>query len=350
MDDKSKNATEIALGFLQSGINLPFLPSSSSQLFSFSQQPIEEINTEEFVNLIQVDPGLATKILQLANSAYFSNLQNIAGLHRAVIQIGLAETINSVVMLYLKKALPKFPTIEGGFSDKKYWNHSLACAIANKMLGHPQIGTSILPGELYIAGLLHGIGKLILAIHRPDDLLQCLQLSKEFKISLRDAQLDHLGTTDSYIACEILKAWQLPKNICMAVKYYQFPDEAEEVHREFAALTEFAYYLANTSSSGSMIDDYCFDISQTWIIRESASPLTEEKTRDEFIEKIYSEINNKLAAMNSLDGEDKQEEKEDEVIQEDKREEDDEEIQTAKQPSNKPKKKGIISWLRSLWD
>lgn len=302
MDKKLDNAAVIAHEFLQSGVGLPFSSDIGPRLLSLSSQPIDEIDIDKLVQLIQLDPGLTTKVLQLANSVYFAGIQKIVSLRRAIIQIGLEEAINFIHAVYYKNSLPRFPKIRG-FSDKDYWSHSWACAVANKMLGHPSVGTRVLPGELYITGLLHGLGKLVLAIHRPEEFLQCLQISNEFQQPLPDSEQDILGTTDADIACELLKTWQLPLNICNAIKYFRAPEEAEKQYREIAGLTQLAYYIANTSGIGNTMDEFCYDVKQTWITNEQGYPLSDEAVQESIVQEIYSTLERKSTSLAAFGGE-----------------------------------------------
>lgn len=210
------------------------------------------------------------------------------------------EAIDFIHVIFYRNSLPEFPEIQGFFSDKDFWSHSWACAIACKSLGHPTIGTKLLPGELYIAGLLHGIGKLILAIHRPDDFRQCLENAIDFQQPLQEAQLDIFGTTDADIACELLKIWQLPENVSMAIKYCQCPGGAEKEHREFAGLLQLAYFIANTSGIGNIKDEFCFDVNQTWISQEPSSPLFDQKLREGFVQNIYSVLKQKQSSIEAI--------------------------------------------------
>jgi HD-like signal output (HDOD) protein len=302
MEKRKEKAVAIVHDFLQSGVDLPFSTEIGPQLLALSSKSVDDIDIDKFVQLVQVDPGLAAKVLRLANSVYFSGASKIVSLRRAIVQVGLEEAVSFIHVVFYRKTLPKFPELKGFFSDKDYWSHSWACASASKMLGHPVVGTKVLPGELYIAGLLHGIGKLILAIHRPIEFLQCLQNSIDFQQPLPESQLDVFGTTDTDIACEILKAWQLPESICMAIKYYYSPEEAEKEHREFAGLVQYAYFLANTSGIGNMRDEFCFDSSTTWIATSQESPLADEKVRNSLTEKIYTGLKNKSSNMQNFGG------------------------------------------------
>ena len=296
MKTTQSNAQTIALQILQSNVQLPPFPPVGGQLLALNHQPLEEIDIGKFIRLIETDPSLATRILRLANSVYFSSAQKISSLRQAVMHIGLEESLNAVSLHFFRTALPTFPRLEG-FSGKDYWAHSWACAVANRMLGRPDLQITCLPGELYIAGLLHGVGKLILALHRPDDFLQCLENSRNYNQPLYEAELDLFGTTDTDIAYEILRSWQLPEKISMAVKHYKIPEEAEPPYREIAAVTQFAYYIANTSGIGNNGDLYCFDLQETVLGREADSPLAEEATRNRVVQDIYGLLQKKFAAI-----------------------------------------------------
>ncbi len=341
MKDENDRASLIAEEILKSGVNLPPLPAAGAQLMVLSQQPLEAIDIGQFTKLVETDPGLTAKFLQLSNSAYFSTLKRIISLRQAIVHIGLEEAIHTAYWLLYRNSLPKFPALEG-FSDHDYWSHSWACGVSNKMLGHPELGTGILPGELYISGLLHGIGKLILAIHKPKDFLQCLHISREFSQALADAQRDILGTTDSHIASKILENWKFPENICMAVKHYQAPDNADEKHRLHAGLTQFAYYLANTSGIGNINDEFCYDLSETWIVREGCSPLTQKETRDAFSKKIYTTLQKKAQAFATFDENSM-------AVNEKKVPQESQLPKTKKQKQTTFPGEGLFAWLRALF-
>ncbi len=289
----------IALEILQAGINLPPLPAVFTRLLALSRQPEDRIDINKFTKLLQTDPALTARILQLANSSFFGTLNKITNLRQAIMHIGLQETISTVNWILCQKILPQFPVIEG-FSDKDYWAHSWACATANRMLAQPELKVSCQPGELYVTGLLHGIGKLILAVHKPDEFAMCIQNSRDFSQPLEEAEIDILGTTDAHIACEILKTWQFPDSICNGVKYYNNPDEAEESYREIAALTQFAYYIATTSGIGNNGDEFSFDVRETFLAQKDDTPFSRDDIRTNLVENIQQALQEKATAITGV--------------------------------------------------
>lgn len=289
-------AQAIALEILQSNVKLPPFPPIGSQLMAMNHQPLEEVDVDKFIRLIESDMSLATHLLQLANSVYFGAIQKISSLRQAIMHVGLEGSINAINLHFFRTILPEFPRIEG-FSGKDFWAHSWACGMANRMLGRPDLHITSIPGELYIAGLLHGIGKLMLALTRPEKFMQCLENSNNYNQPLFEAELDLFGTTDTDIAFEILRSWQFPQSICMAVKYYREPEKADEKFWEVAAVTQFAYFIANTSGIGNAMDFHAYDLEQTLLGRDLASPLGDEATRSRVTQDIYETLKKKFAAI-----------------------------------------------------
>ena len=292
----NNTAQAIALEILQSNLKLPPFPPIGSQLLAMNHQPVQEVDVDQFIRLIESDMSLTTHLLQLANSAYFGAIQKVSSLRQAIMHIGLEESINAINLHFFRTILPEFPRIEG-FSGKDFWAHSWACGMANRMLGRTDLHINSIPGELYIAGLLHGIGKLILALTRPEEFLKCIENSSSYNQPIVEAELDLIGTTDTDIAFEVLRSWQFPQSICMAVKHYREPEKADKTFWEIAAVTQFAYFIANTSGIGNAMDFYAYDLEQTWLGRDLASPLADEAIRNRVVQDIYETLKKKFAAM-----------------------------------------------------
>jgi hypothetical protein len=210
--------------------------------------------------------------------------------------IGLPETINTLHFYMLMKTLPKFPGI-AGFSAEGYFAFSWACASAARSLGRPDLFVKTVPGELYLAGLLHGVGKVVLALHWRKDFERSLELARERLIPLHQAEEEVLGFNHAALGAGLLEAWNLPPSIRAAVSSYVAPETAASQYTEIAALTQLAYFIANQSGigmSGSAIEN---DTSKSWIVKEGSSPLAEEATREKVIEEIMSTLRKKSGVI-----------------------------------------------------
>ncbi len=333
-------AFSIAQEILTTSVNIPTIPANVTKIIAIVRQPIDKIDIPGFVKLVESDPGLYTRILQLANSLFYAEIDKIVSLRAAITRIGLVEIISSVCLHFFQKMLPKFPEIEG-FSYNDFWSYSWACAVANRRLGHPNLGMGVLPGELFMTGMLHGVGKLLMAIHNPHDFSLCLKKAREFKLPLHQVENDVFGTTDALVAAAVLKAWNLPPNICEGVAFHQMPELAPPEHVIIAGLTQFAYVIASTSGHGCNGDGLGMDLSSTYFGQLPKLKFSEPKVQEQLVEEISSSLKGKLYKItprppgSQVQGRGS------------KKTQNFSDVKTA--PLAEPTKKGVFGWIKSLW-
>jgi len=313
MPYKNIMANIIAQEIIDSGVKIPSLPASAQRLLAIAQQPLDQIEIRMVEQLIQSDPLLSAQILSLANSSYYRIYRtgiDITGIRTAITRIGIADSILSLYMYLFKSILPPFPRLNG-FSDKRFWEESWACAIANKRLGDPRLLVEASPGELYIAGLLHGIGRLILAVHDPKAFEKCMKISRERGEPLEEAELEILGTTSALVARKILESWSLPGRICAAVGYWQSPESAEPEYREIAALTQFACSIVSMSGvvrtctgvDGSCTDPPLADIANTYLLQNGSFAFCSSGKQYKLVQEIVSILEKHFSVTHRPDSE-----------------------------------------------
>lgn len=326
-------ANAIALDILNSKLEIPPMPANGPKLMSLIRKPIDDIQVGDFVQIIDSDPGLLSMILQLANSVYFKGVDEVYSLRSAIARIGLQETIDAANLYFFRRMFPKIPEIKG-FQAQEYWAFSWACANAARRLGHPNLGMDVNPGELYIAGLLHGIGKLILAIQYPSEFSKCIQTAARLKLSVHAVELDEFGTTDTNIASTLFGIWHIPSRVCTGVEFYQNPDLAPEKDRNIAALIQFAYAVASMSGLGKNGDGCVTSLESTWIARQSGLPLSRKEVQDAVIKEIQASLEEKSESITGIAPQ-----KQEAVSDSSK----------LKPTKANPSKTGFFAWIRSLF-
>ena len=289
-------AFSIAQEILTTIVNIPTIPANGTKIIAIVRQPTDQIDIPLFVNLMESDPGLYTRILQWANSPFYAEIDKIVSLRVAITRIGLVEIVSSVCLHFFKKMLPKFPDIEG-FSYDDFWSYSWACAVANRRLGHPNLGMGVLPGELYMTGMLHGVGKLLMAIHKPHEFSLCLKTAREFKLPLHQVEKDVFGTTDSLVASAVLKSWNLPPNVCQGVAFHQMPELAPPEHVTIAGLTQFAYVIAGISGHGCNGDGLSMDLPSTYLGKLPKLQISKPEVQEKLVQEIANSLNGKAENM-----------------------------------------------------
>ena len=116
----------------QSIIGLPTLPTVITQLIGLIDNP--RTSAHDVAALISTDQALTAKILKLANSAFYGFPREIATVNHAVVVLGF-ETVKTLGLSV--SVLERFAAGSGDnsqFDRQKFWDHSLACGVAARIL------------------------------------------------------------------------------------------------------------------------------------------------------------------------------------------------------------------------
>lgn len=327
------------------------MPANGAKLMSLVRKPIDDIEVDDFVKIIDSDPGLFSLILELANSAYFKGVDEVYSLRSAIVRVGLQETINTANLYFIQGMFPKIPEIEG-FQVQSYWAFSWACANAARRLGHPNMDMDVNPGELYIAGLLHGIGKLILAIQYPFEFEKCIQTAARLKLPLHIVELDEFGATDTHIAAKVLEIWHIPSRVCSGVKFFQNPGQAPEKDQDMAALLQYAYAVAAASGIGKNGDGRVSSLESTWIAGQPESPLFKKETQEPIVKEILNVLKGKAESFTGVTLQKRDEVGEPDPCMDQHQNKDTKAVLTPPHPESKktsPLNIRLFSWIRSLF-
>jgi putative nucleotidyltransferase with HDIG domain len=121
-----------------------------------------------------------------------------------------------------------------GFDRKKFWEHSIGCAAAGKVLakyiGYPE------QEELFVAGLLHDIGKVVLDKFFHEMFQQIIDLVQEKDILMLEAEREILGFTHAEVGQELMKRWNLPSRLTEPIGYHHQPMKSQGFAKETAVI------------------------------------------------------------------------------------------------------------------
>ncbi len=285
-------ALSIAQEILTTSVKIPTLPDNGQKIITMVRTPKDQIDIPVFVKLLESDPGLFTRILKLANSPYYKGVNEVVSIRGAITRIGLVEAVNTVSFYFFQRLLPRFPDIPG-FAFNSFWEHSWACAAACRRLGHPNLEMAAKPGDLYMAGMLQGIGKLLLSIHFPDRFTRCIALAAKRQMPLWQITTDVFGASDNRIASKVLGVWHLPPPICEAVAFCHSPERAAPEYRLLSGLTQYGYSIAGMSGMGNSGDGSCPDVADTYLGRNPKVKIGQADVREKLIPEIVSSLSQK---------------------------------------------------------
>jgi len=194
---------------------------------------------KELVEVIELDAGLTATVLKLANSALYGHLGKVDTLSRAVTMIGHNALKNLVLAT---SAVRAFKDIPPGFVDMEtYWDNSITCGVLAKLLAHQ---AKLPDGEaLFIAGLLHGVGRLVFYAKRPAQYRQVLERVQNGEGNVAAAEHQVFGFDYADLGAALLGAWKLPEKLQMAVAF-QLTPTAAPAHPKEVAVVHLASSLA----------------------------------------------------------------------------------------------------------
>jgi HD-like signal output (HDOD) protein len=196
------------------------LPATVAKLASLVVRQDWSLN--EAAHLVEFDPALTGRLLRLANSAATAGLAPVNTARDAIMRVGigpaLAFAAASGLRRQLKRALPEY-----GMSEGQLWRHSVASALAAEPITRR---TRVpLPPECFTAGLLHDIGKIVMARFLAPEHLRGLAAAREQGgTSSLQAEMEVLGVNHAELGGLIAAHWKLPARIVAGITFHHVPE------------------------------------------------------------------------------------------------------------------------------
>jgi HD-like signal output (HDOD) protein/ActR/RegA family two-component response regulator len=216
---------------------LPSFPTLYLDIMREIESPNSSI--QGIANVVAKDPGITAKILQVANSAAVGLPERVSDPAEAVQQLGMT-TVRALALsaqVYGSFA----PGRLNNFSAEALWAHLMKCGdLARTILRRERADVAECE-DAFTAGMLHDMGKLMLADSLPEEFGQALALAAEEQIPLPEAEMAVLGATHAGLAAYLLGLWGLPAAIVEAVAFHHTPEKSDL--KKCTALT--AVHVAN---------------------------------------------------------------------------------------------------------
>lgn len=213
-----------------------------------------DASPNELNKVISLDPVLTGQVLKLINSAYYSLMNKVTSLTRAITMLGM----NTVKNMALSTAI--ISTVSGAKKSKalptsKFWAHSIATGVCAKLLARAN-GVPVLECEEYfVAGLLHDLGKIPFGDEYSDVLIR----ARKEQLPLIEVEREVLGIDHQQVGRLIAEKWTLNEAMSNAICFHHDVDGAAEEHRVRAAYVGLANMYANILDIGYAGDPFPAD-------------------------------------------------------------------------------------------
>jgi len=215
----------------------PIVPSLYLEVINALKLP--HTTTNEVGAIIAKDMAMTTKLLQVTNSACFGLPRKISDPVEAVGILGF-ETVKSMVMTL--KLLSQYDKVKPVyFSIDRLWRHSTEVARISRRIVLSETDDPGLAGSAFTAGLMHDLGKLVLASNFDEQYSGAQSLARKQGIPLWEVEKQIFGATHGEIGAYLLGLWGMPLDLVESSALHHNPSRTQS--KQFTALT--AVHVAN---------------------------------------------------------------------------------------------------------
>ncbi|GHV58131.1 HD family phosphohydrolase [Deltaproteobacteria bacterium] len=207
--------------------NLPTIPGVVAKISRMVENP--ETSAAEIGRLIAQDQVLSAKVLRMANSAFFGMSRKISSIAQALMILGF-DVVKGLVL-----TSSVFDMIQKSMAG--LWEHSIGCAsaagVVAEVLGRDDAE------EILVAGLLHDLGKVVLALNLPDDMKLIREKVQADNLFFHEAETAVLDFNHGEIGQWLAEHWNLPESLAEPMRLHHNPERAV-IYPEVTAIVHLA--------------------------------------------------------------------------------------------------------------
>jgi len=286
MDAKNPNEEKI-LKILEKIKALPTLSVVVARVIQVVSNPLT--SASDLSGIITVDQALTAKVLKLANSAFYGFPFRIKNITQAVSILGFDTIRNLALTVSVHKIFTG--ETERGFSHQEFWKHSVGVAICSSLLAKKIKYKS--PESAFTAGLLHDIGKNLFEQYLHEEFMEALKVSSDKGISMKEAELEVIGTDHTAVGRMMAEKWNLPHELKTGIGYHHNPDEEKE-ENVMATIVYAANIMCKKKGVGFSGDNAIMPLSSD----AKSLLMLDEKGEEELMLKLDSELEEAKAFFN----------------------------------------------------
>ncbi len=233
-----------AQDLVSDNIELFSLPDIYFQIAEMIHDP--RFSLEDIGKVIIKDPSLSARLLKLVNSPFYGFQAKIDTISRAIVVVGIDDLKN---LILATSVLDSFDDISSDLTNMTdFWMRSIHCGVICKLLAKASL---VLHCErLFLTGLLHNIGSLVLYSRLPAESQKVLLAVDNDRNKIAAMEQEIIGFNHADVGSELIKRWGLPESLYEAISCYPTPQLAQ-VYKLDTYILSIAAKLANASEQGT---------------------------------------------------------------------------------------------------
>jgi HD-like signal output (HDOD) protein len=193
----------------------------------------EQRYTAHIADIIRRDPSLTSRLLRLVNSVYYGLTTPVNSIEEAVFYLGVRQ-IRQLAMV--TPVIEDFQRLarQCTFPWREFWQHCIGTAILTREVTS---STSVQSDDAdYVAGLVHDVGKIVMAWTFPEHFTEIHRLAIEGTRDLCEIELEVLGADHGELGALYLERHRLPELMVATARYHHHPEKAEQFQSVVAAV------------------------------------------------------------------------------------------------------------------
>ena len=243
---KPRSVMDLRQDIQQKATKLPEIPSIVYEL----NEVVNDTTAcaDDIAHVVSKSPSLTALLLKIVNSSFYGFPSKVDTINRAVAIIGTREIFSLAMGIC---AVTVFKKIPGKVLDMQaFLRHSLACGIIARILAAQN--NIAQTEQLFVSGLLHDLGRLIVYQYYPDRARSLLSCALSRETQLYAVEADFLGCNHAQLGKHLLQAWRLPPRLVDTLYYHHEPSKADnQVHAAVVHMADIIVNALGIGTSGS---------------------------------------------------------------------------------------------------
>lgn len=198
------------------------------------KQVLEDENhdADTIANTLMLDPGISSRILRLANSAFFGQQSKVDSMERATTLLGEKLIHDIVLASSLEQCFENLPATS--IDVREFWMNSLEIAAYTKACA--EVYKLKNKDDMFLYGLLANIGHMAMMITLPEEMARIYAFRQKHEQAPHLIERAVLGFDHAEISAELLNAWKLPEVMTQSIRYQHTPEHAQNYIAETSCL------------------------------------------------------------------------------------------------------------------
>jgi HD-like signal output (HDOD) protein len=226
------------------------LPAIAQQALEVAKDP--ECSMREFARIIEQDIKLATEMLRIANSSAYCAGRPVVTLADATLRMGLQPCKNLIITSSFASLMENF-TVQEEWVRDLLWRHGMVTAVVAANLNRT-LRTGF-QGEEFTAGLIHDMGRILLAVSLPEEFLQGDPVDFDEHPAQLEREKSVFGASHTELGAWFALGNRLPECLVSAIRHHHAPAAASS-HRRLATLIAAADHMANFVQRNESAEGY----------------------------------------------------------------------------------------------